>query len=232
MCRSDVKYPTNGIIFLFIYFLQKKKKIVVPIVEGMRQPEKFSWVMNVGMLIVTLIFILIGAIGYIAFGDQTMASIVANLPKTPLSVTVQILYSCAMILTSPFMLYPPLTIIERGIFGLNRSGRQELRWKWSKNLVRSLIPIVSAAVSFAVGSSGLDKFVALVGSLACMPLCFIFPGMFHFLVTKRKWAKVGDVILVLWGISIMIYTLYVNINSWFHPSSSSNSAALECIPTQ
>jgi amino acid permease len=232
VCRSDVKYPTNGIIFLFIYFLQKKKKIVVPIVEGMRQPEKFSWVMNVGMLIVTLIFILIGAIGYIAFGDQTMASIVANLPKTPLSVTVQILYSCAMILTSPFMLYPPLTIIERGIFGLNRSGRQELRWKWSKNLVRSLIPIVSAAVSFAVGSKGLDKFVALVGSLACMPLCFIFPGMFHFLVTKRKWAKVGDVILVLWGIGIMVYTLYVNINSWFHPSSSSNSAALECIPTQ
>ncbi|KAL0142593.1 transmembrane amino acid transporter protein-domain-containing protein [Mucor lusitanicus] len=204
--------------------------MVVPIVEGMKEPQKFSRVLNLGMIICTVIFIFIGTIGYVAYGENTQASVVANMPREPLSVTVQILYSVAMILTSPFMLYPPLTIIERGIFGTHKSGRVSLRYKWLKNLTRSIIPIVCAAVSFGVGSGGLDKFVALVGSIACMPLCFIFPGMFHYKVAKSKKAKFFDIILVIWGWGIMIYTMYVNINSWVHPSSGTAATAKQCIP--
>ncbi|KAI7891289.1 transmembrane amino acid transporter protein-domain-containing protein [Mucor mucedo] len=204
--------------------------MVIPVIEGMKEPEKFPRVLNIGMLIVTLIFILIGIIGYVAFGENTQASVVANLPKVPLSVTVQLLYSLAMILTSPFMLYPPLQIIEQGVFGPNRSGRVNKRFKWLKNLSRSIVPLVCAAVSFGVGAANLDKFVALVGSIACMPLCFIFPGMFHFKVTTKKWAKVWDVILAIFGVGITIYTLYVNINSWITPSSSGSAPAAECVP--
>lgn len=204
--------------------------MVIPVIEGMKEPEKFPRVLNIGMLIVTLIFILIGIIGYVAFGENVQASVVANLPKVPLSVTVQLLYSVAMILTSPFMLYPPLQIIEQGVFGPNRSGRVSKRFKWLKNLSRSIVPLVCAAVSFGVGASNLDKFVALVGSIACMPLCFIFPGMFHYKVTTNKWAKVGDAILAIFGVGITIYTLYVNINSWINPSSSGSAPAPQCVP--
>lgn len=196
----------------------------------MKEPQKFNRVLNIGMIICTGIFIFIGTIGYIAYGENTQASVVANLPKVPLSVAVQLLYSIAMILTSPFMLFPPLTIIEHGIFGINRSGRLSLRTKWLKNLTRSLVPIVCGAISFGVGSNGLDKFVALVGSIACMPLCFIFPGMFHYKVSTKKSVKILDVCLVLWGIGITIYTLYVNVNSWMDPSSSSSGSQTECIP--
>ncbi|KAG1148237.1 hypothetical protein G6F36_014843 [Rhizopus arrhizus] len=121
-----------------------------------------------------------------------------------------------MILTSPFMLYPPLTIIERAVFG-KRSGQTSLKVKWLKNLIRSLVPLVCAAVSFGVGASNLNKFVALVGSVACMPLCFIFPGLFHYKVTQNRYLKIVDILLVLWGVGIMAYTMYVNINSWIHP---------------
>lgn len=167
--------------------------------------------MNVGLTLVACIFILIGTIGYIAFGENTQASIVANLPQVPLSVAVQLIYALAMILTSPFMLYPALTIVEQGLFGKGgffgyRSGRVSRKWQVLKSLSRSMVAIVCAIVSFCVGPDGLDKFVALVGSVACMPLCFIFPGMFHYKVTTRKWAKAFDVLLVLWGIGIMIYT--------------------------
>ncbi|KAI9492082.1 transmembrane amino acid transporter protein-domain-containing protein [Zychaea mexicana] len=207
--------------------------MVVPIVEGMKEPDKFRRVMNIGLPLVAVIFILIGTIGYLAFGDQTYASVVANLPKVPLSITAQLLYAAAMILTSPFMLYPALTIIEQALFGKSgllgyRSGRIAFKWKVAKSFTRSMVALVCAAVSFAVGADGLDKFVALVGSLACIPLCFIFPGMFHYKVTKNKWVKIGDVILVLWGMGIMVYTLYVNINSWVHPSSASRPVPDPC----
>ncbi|KAG1051084.1 hypothetical protein G6F43_006687 [Rhizopus delemar] len=190
--------------------------MVVPVVEGMREPEKFPRVLTVGIIICTVVFTLIGAIGYVAYGDIVQASVVANIPRVPLSTTVQILYACAMILTSPFMLYPPLTIIERAVFG-KRSGQTSLKVKWLKNFIRSLVPLVCAAVSFGVGASNLNKFVALVGSVACMPLCFIFPGLFHYKVTQNRYLKIVDILLVLWGVGIMAYTMYVNINSWIHP---------------
>ncbi|KAI8064990.1 transmembrane amino acid transporter protein-domain-containing protein [Thamnidium elegans] len=193
--------------------------MVLPIVEGMKNPEKFPRVLTIGMIICSSVFTLIGAIGYIAYGDITQASVVANIPRVPLSVTVQLLYAIAMILTSPFMLYPPLTIVEKYIFG-NRSGKVSFKIKMSKNFVRSLIAVICAVISFCVGSDNLNKFVALVGSLACMPLCFIFPGLFHYKITTKRSARILDVALIVFGFGILVYTLYVNINSWINPLPS------------
>ncbi|SAM07194.1 hypothetical protein [Absidia glauca] len=199
--------------------------MVVPIIQGMKHPEQFPRVLTLGMIICTCLFVLIGTLGYLAFGENTQASVVSNLPpQNGLAITVQLFYAIAMILTSPFMLYPPLSIVERGLFGQHKSGRLHWKYKWGKNLVRSLIPIICAAVSFGVGSSGLSKFVALIGSLCCMPLCFIFP------VTSNRWAKVGDIIMTLWGLGIMIFTLYVNIHSWIEPAGSSTESSTAICP--
>ncbi|KAI9274370.1 transmembrane amino acid transporter protein-domain-containing protein [Phascolomyces articulosus] len=191
--------------------------MVVSVIESMKHPEKFPKVLNIGMVIITVIFVLIGTIGYVAYGENIEASIVSNFRTEPLSITVQLLYSIAMILTSPIMLWPPLTIIERGLFG-NRSGRVAMKWKLGKNLVRSIIPCICAAISFGVGADNLDKFVSLVGIVACMPLCFIFPGLFHFKLTKNIYLRAVDVLLMAWGVGIIVYTLYVNISSWIDPA--------------
>lgn len=214
-----VNQSTFGLMIGTAVFSFEGIGMVLPIVKGMKDPKKFPMVLTVGMIICTVVFTLIGAIGYIAYGDMTQASVVANIPRGPLSIAVQVLYAIAMILSSPFMLYPPLTIIEKYLFG-SRSGTISLWVKVGKNFVRSLIAIVCAVISFSVGPDNLNKFVSLVGSVACMPLCFIFPGLFHFQVTKNRYAKVLDVLLVLWGVGIMIYTMVVNINSWIHPTVS------------
>ncbi|CEP17914.1 hypothetical protein [Parasitella parasitica] len=203
--------------------------MVLPIVEGMKEPKKFPAVLTLGLIICLVVFTLIGTIGYVAYGDVTQASVVSNIPRIPLSTTVQLLYAIAMILTSPFMLFPPLQIIEKYIFG-SRSGKKCLKIKWGKNLVRSLIPVVCAAVSFGVGAQNLSKFVSLVGSVACMPLCFIFPGLFHYKTSSNRKLQVVDAFLVLWGVGITIYTMYVTINSWIHPSVGGVVFAAQCAP--
>jgi amino acid permease len=199
--------------------------MVVPVIEGMKHPEKFPRVLTIGMIIITLIFTLIGTMGYVAYGDKIKASVVTNIPTEPLSVTVQLLYSIAMILTAPFMLWPPLNIVTHGLFGHKRSGRISWVYKWGKNFVRTLVPIVSAAISFGVGADNLDKFVSLVGIVACLPLCFIFPGMFHYKITRNWWLRAVDIVLIMWGAGILVYTLYVNVNSWVHPAAASGEAA-------
>ncbi|KAI9312596.1 transmembrane amino acid transporter protein-domain-containing protein [Dichotomocladium elegans] len=195
--------------------------MVISIVEGMENPKKFPLVMNIGMVIVTCVLILIGTMGYVAYGDTVAASVVSNLRTDALSVTVQLLYSIAIILSAPFMLWPAIQIIERGIFGTKRSGQVSLKWKLLKNLVRALIGIVSAAVSFGVGAKNLDKFVSLIGIVACTPLCFLFPSMFYLKAGPSTifW-KIINAILILFGFAIIGYTLYVNIDSWLQPSTA------------
>ncbi|ORX54587.1 hypothetical protein DM01DRAFT_1321976 [Hesseltinella vesiculosa] len=195
--------------------------MVVPVKEGMKDPAKFKGVVTVGTIICIVVFTFIGAFGYAAFGDQIQSNIVYSLPQTPLSTTVQLVYAIAMILTSPFMLYPPLTIIEEGLFKPHHRGQTSLKWKWLKNLVRTIIPVICAAVSFGVGADGLGKFVALVGSVACMPLCFVFPGLFHMKIAKTKFQKLVDVILIVFGVAMAIYTIVVNVESWLVPATPS-----------
>lgn len=73
---------------------------MIPIVEAMENPKKFPLVTTVGLIIVTLIYILIGTLSYLAYGDQIQAAVIYNFPPdSRLNVSVELLYSLAVILT-------------------------------------------------------------------------------------------------------------------------------------
>ncbi|CAO3644143.1 unnamed protein product [Cunninghamella blakesleeana] len=192
--------------------------LLIPIVEAMAEPQKFPIVTILGMVIVCVIYILIGTLSYLAYGDKIQAAVIYNFPPGDrLTISVELLYSLAVMLTMPFMLFPALKIIENGIFRKFQSGSKSITVKFSKNIYRVIISVVCAVIAYGIGGENLDKFVSFVGSVACVPLCFIFPGLFHFKVAKKMWEKILDMALVIWGAGIMVYTLYVTINSWVHP---------------
>ncbi|KAF9429543.1 neutral amino acid transporter [Entomortierella beljakovae] len=189
--------------------------LVIPITESMAEPEKFPRVLGVTIAVVSLIFMSVGALCYSSFGSNVQTIVILNLPVTSgWTITVEILYSLAMILSIPLMLSPASKIIEHGIFG-TKSGGMSLKVKMQKNVLRTVLICVCAVISLVVGGPNLDKFVSFVGSVACMPLCFIFPAMFHYKAcAKTLKAKVFDVILGIFGFAVMIFTLYITIRSW------------------
>lgn len=66
----------------------------------MKEPNRFPFVVTIGMIIVCCIYILIGGISYMAYGNHIQAAVVYNFPRTdPLTIAVQVLYSIAIILT-------------------------------------------------------------------------------------------------------------------------------------
>lgn len=50
--------------------------------------------------------------------------------------------------------------------------------QWSKNLNRSLIVAFVVFITIMLGQK-LDKFLSILGALACTPVAFMFPSLFH-----------------------------------------------------
>ncbi|KAL8975720.1 MAG: hypothetical protein Q9197_000062 [Variospora fuerteventurae] len=118
--------------------------LIIPIQESMRQPSKFPPVLAAVMVIITVIFVSMGALSYASFGSSTKTVVLLNLPQDDKFVNaVQFLYSLAILLSTPLQLFPAIRIMENALF--SRSGKNDLRIKLGKNvfrfiLVMSLVP--------------------------------------------------------------------------------------------
>ncbi|KAF9283156.1 neutral amino acid transporter [Mortierella alpina] len=189
--------------------------LVIPIQESMAEPEKFPRVLALTISVVAMIFGSVGALCYAAFGSNIQTIVLLNLPiRDGMTVTVEILYTLAIILSVPLMLSPASRILGEGIFG-DRSGAVDVKVKMQKNLMRVVLICCCALLSFAIGGANLDKFVSFVGSVACMPLCFIFPALYHYKAcAKTTKEKVLDVVLGVFGVAAMVFTLYITVRSW------------------
>ncbi|KAH8682730.1 transmembrane amino acid transporter protein-domain-containing protein [Xylariales sp. PMI_506] len=189
--------------------------LILPIESSMVEPEKFEPLLALIMLIITVIFTSVGALCYATFGTNTYIEIINNYPQNSKFVNaVQFLYSVAVLVGNPVQLFPALRIIEAKLFG-QHSGKKSVRTKWIKNAFRALMVLFCGGVAI-LGAGNLDRFVALIGSFACVPLVYIYPPFLHYkgVATSRS-AKIGDVVLMTLGSICMVYTTVVTIKNSF-----------------
>jgi len=63
-----------------------------------------------------------------------------------------------------------------------------------------------------LGASDLDKFVALIGSFACVPLVYICPALLHYKgIAESRVVAGGDVLLMAVGLCAMVYTTFITV---------------------
>ncbi|KAI7900850.1 transmembrane amino acid transporter protein-domain-containing protein [Cokeromyces recurvatus] len=192
--------------------------LIIPIAESMREPKKFPKVLSWTMLFITLLFISIGLLSYLSFGENVQTVILLNLPATVTVNSIQGLYAIAICLSIPLQLFPAIRIVETGLF--SRSGKYNPIVKWQKNMFRLATVLLSAAIAIA-GSGDLDKFVSLIGSICCIPLCYLFPPLFHLKAVANNWRqKVTDISIIVFGTVCMIYTTYITIGLWTQDGES------------
>lgn len=153
--------------------------LIIPIQEAMKKPSQFPPVLAAVMVIITILFTSIGALSYAAYGSKTKTVVILNMPQDDKMVnTVQLLYSLAILLSTPLQLFPAIRITENAFF--TKSGKYNRNIKWQKNLYRFFLVAFCTAVAW-FGAQDLDKFVALVGSFACVPLVYVYPvSLYHF----------------------------------------------------
>jgi proton-coupled amino acid transporter len=188
--------------------------LILPIQSSMKQPEYFNKLLALVMLIITIIFTSVGVLSYGTFGERVNVELINNFPQSSKLVNaVQFLYATAVMVGEPVQLFPALRIIEGKIFG-HRSGKQNNLTKWKKNAFRTSMVLFTGIIA-AVGASDLDKFVALIGSFACVPLVYIYPAFLHFKgVADTNLAKAGDIFMMVVGLVAMVYTTSITIARW------------------
>ncbi|KAJ4287507.1 hypothetical protein N0V88_007607 [Collariella sp. IMI 366227] len=191
--------------------------LILPIQSSMANPHHFEPLLGLVMLLITIVFTSVGALCYAVFGNRTEIEIIDNFPQDSRLVnTVQVLYAIAVLVGTPVQLFPALRIMEHRMFGHMTSGKGSLRTKWVKNAFRLGAVVFCGLVSVA-GTGNLDRFVALIGSVACVPLVYVYPAYLHWKgVATKRWVKWGDLVMMVLGVVCMIYTTAVTIaNSFF-----------------
>lgn len=189
--------------------------LILPIQSSMKKPEHFSKLLYLVMFIITVIFTSVGALCYATFGDKTKIQVISNFPQSSALVNaVQFLYSLAVLAGEPVQLFPAVRIIETTLFGERATGKKSAAIKWQKNGVRTAVMALCIGISI-VGASDLDKFVALIGSFACVPLVYIYPAYLHYrgaAETTRE--KVLDIVLMTGGLIAMVFTTTITVFQW------------------
>lgn len=195
--------------------------LIIPIQESMIYPEHFPKVLFLVVATISSIFIFIGGIGYLTFGRRVQTVVILNLPQeSPLVILIQLLYAFAILLSTPIQLFPAIRLVELKLFRPSKSGKNDLKVKWLKNITRSLFVIVTAVIAL-YGGRNLDRFVSFVGCFACIPLVYMYPPLLHLksccdyskdtdaaTIRKKQLLALLDYFLVLIGGVAMVYTTY------------------------
>nr|CDI53787.1 related to AVT3-Vacuolar transporter, involved in amino acid efflux from the vacuole [Melanopsichium pennsylvanicum 4] len=201
--------------------------LVIPITESMKEPEKFPRALTGVMAGVMVLFASAGALSYMAFGSEIQTVVITNLPQNSRFVqAMQFLYSIAILLSTPLQLFPALAVLEKGIF--TKSGKYNWKVKTEKNLFRFLVVAVCCLTAWA-GANDLDKFVSLIGSVACVPLCFIYPPLLHLKANAtRRATKALNYAMLVFGVVCVLFAGSQTIKAMLE--SSKPSGPPRCSP--
>ncbi|XP_011160212.1 proton-coupled amino acid transporter 1 isoform X1 [Solenopsis invicta] len=189
--------------------------LVLPLKNEMRKPSNFNkslGVLNVGMVIVGSMFVAMGFLSYLKYGDDVAGSVTLNLAQKEmvdgiviynqlsLPQCIKTAISLSILLTYALQFYVPIAIIWPGI--VDKFGP----FKWpvlSEIIFRSVMCFITFILAEAIPKLGL--FISLVGAVSSTALALVFPPIIEMIVcwhnTNLGFCTIAkDVMIVLIGV--------------------------------
>lgn len=191
--------------------------LVLPLKNEMKNPNNFNkplGVLNVGMVIVGTMFVAIGFLSYLKYGDAVAGSVTLNLESSEvLPQCIKIAISLSILLTYALQFYVPIAIMWPGIV------EQFGPFKWpvlTEIIFRSAMCFVTFVMAEAIPKLGL--FISLVGAVSSTALALVFPPIIEMVVC---WNNAGlnlftiakDITIVLIGVLGFATGTYESVTS-------------------
>ena len=85
--------------------------VVLPLENNAKNPQDFPKILNGGMILVTTLYVSMGLLGYLTFGEDICGSVTLNLPNETLYASVKILYSFVIFISFAIQFYVPISFL-------------------------------------------------------------------------------------------------------------------------
>ncbi|KAJ4834096.1 hypothetical protein Tsubulata_027192 [Turnera subulata] len=186
--------------------------------EGsMREKGRFPSLLAKVFTGITIVYVLFGFSGYMAYGDQTRDIITLNLPQNWSSIPLKIALCLGLIFTFPIMAHPIHEIVEGKLkncarfrkFYYSNGGSATISGKCIIYLGRATLILALAFLASFV--PGFGVFASLVGSTVCALLSFVLPATFHLRLLgscMHFWQRALDYCFLIGGLLFAAYGSY------------------------
>ena len=217
-------------------FLFAVHTVILPLSQAMREPRRFSWVVNVSFFWIVIINALFGAFGYMIFRDETKGMVLDNVQGKVVSKFVKVLLAVDLFFTVPIVLSAPRRLIERSFIAevhtpvsccrchccprpvysvtVACAPQGDPYTTLKENLIRSGCVAVFAGLAFLVPN--INDLATLVGGMVSPLMGFILPPIFYLRLFKGKLSQLTVMlnwILIVFGTFAGIFTTIQQIRS-------------------
>lgn len=149
---------------------------------SMENPKRFNFAFYVSALIVGMITCIIGALGYIAYGNETKEIITLNLPHNAVTLFIQLAYCAGLFGTYPMQMIPLIDVIEKSQYYRMLPNLEDFNIKYYA--VRAFYVIFTATLAISIPKFG--RFLNFVGALSGMMVGIIIPFLVYEIVYTGK----------------------------------------------
>ncbi|KAL4704575.1 hypothetical protein ACJJTC_017830 [Scirpophaga incertulas] len=207
---------TFPLFFGTVLFALTAVGVVIALENNMKTPKAFGepcGVLNVGMSIIVLLYVALGALGYVFCASRCSDSITLDLPQGPLSTTVIVMFAVAIFISYGLQCYVPVEVVWRGHLLPRLLARHTPapRVALAEYILR--VGLCLLTFIFAVAVPRLGLFISLFGALCLSALGIVFPAVME---ASLAWASqkltaaliTKDAILVVLGLAGLIAGTY------------------------
>ncbi|XP_074147939.1 proton-coupled amino acid transporter 1-like isoform X1 [Sminthopsis crassicaudata] len=220
----SANWQTYSLFFGTAIFSLEGIGVILPLENQMKYPSHYTVILYVVMPIIIILYVSMGTLGYMKFGENIQASITLNLPNCWLYQSVKMLYSIGIFFTYALQFYIPAEIIIPHVISWVPQ-----QWELLVDLsVRGIM--VCMTYIFAMMIPQMELIIALLGSASCCVLALIIPPLLeictYYMDGLSSFTVIKDVFISTMGILGCImgtYQAFYEIIDQTFFSSSQNS---------
>lgn len=190
--------------------------VIIALENNMTTPKSFGGycgVLNIGMIVIVILYIAMGFFGYIKYGSEAAGSVTFNLPPDEaMAQSIKIMFAIAIFITYALQAYVPVEILWTTYLD-HRIRNRKLLWEY---VCRTVITLVTFVLAIAIPRLGL--FISLFGALCLSALGIAFPAIIEICVLwpdndfgPLKYILIKNILLIIFGLLGLVVGTYVSL---------------------
>ncbi|KAJ0179448.1 hypothetical protein K1T71_005160 [Dendrolimus kikuchii] len=191
-----------------VIFAMEGIGVVLPVENTMAKPQHFlgcPGVLNITMTVVVLLYMIMGFLGYVRYGDEAYGSITLNLDTGEFpALTAKVFIILAIFFTYILQFYVPMEIVWRN----TKNHVAQKYHNIGQIIMRAFFATLTVAAAAVLPR--LDQVIGLEGAFFYSFLGLIAPSVMDLTfrwergLGKFKWILIKDVVLVVFGTFVLI----------------------------